>query len=210
MRKKDIAISTYEASIETRLADEYGGLRDFVLWLSGGDHADADDVAQEAVVRLLQKQEKGEEILSLGSWLKTVARRIFVDNARTRSRHARIHEKRYQYEMKAPIDDSFALKKYASLVIDEELIPALPPVLKNFMETFRDSGWDRSTTISTLGLSEHKFRRNWQRVVKFVLEAPEDARPPPANLLKSDPIGDKQFWRIKCLEKKLGSYWLVA
>ncbi len=61
-------------------------VRQFLRRLSAGDHALADDIAQETFIRMLAGLKSFRGDSSLGTWLHTVAYRIFLRHVTSNSR----------------------------------------------------------------------------------------------------------------------------
>lgn len=86
----EAAVSARDAQRLRALHDEYAGpLWSFVVHLTGGDSALAQDVVQETLLRAWRQPEiLAQTRGSARSWLFTVARRIVIDEWRSgRSRH---------------------------------------------------------------------------------------------------------------------------
>jgi RNA polymerase sigma-70 factor (ECF subfamily) len=81
-----------EADLMRALHDEHApALWAFALSLTNGDRARAEDVVQETLLRAWRHPEVLERSSgSTRSWLLTVARRITIDEWRTRSRHPEV------------------------------------------------------------------------------------------------------------------------
>ena len=66
----------------------YGGLRAYVA-RGAGDPAAADDIAQEAYIRLLQAARKGTDIAATKAYLYRIATNLLIDHRRRRGREVR-------------------------------------------------------------------------------------------------------------------------
>ncbi len=77
-RAADVLIRRYQSPI-----------RQFLRRLTAGDHALADDIAQETFIRMLGALETFRGDASLSTWLHTVAYRQFLRHVQT---HARLQE----------------------------------------------------------------------------------------------------------------------
>ncbi len=83
-----------DEGLARRLYDEFGGaLLAHTLRLTGNDRQWAEDVVQETMVRAWRNAEKlNQEPALLRAWLFTVARRVIIDDRRSRSARPRESE----------------------------------------------------------------------------------------------------------------------
>src|SRR4051794_37205943 len=77
---------TNEIELAERFEAERPRLRGLALRMLGGEAA-ADDAAQEAWIRLVRTDQRGEDIDNLPGWLTTVVSRICLDLLRSRKAH---------------------------------------------------------------------------------------------------------------------------
>ena len=71
---------------------EQESLRRFLLALCVGHRDDADDIAQEAMIKAYMARDKICDIEKFGTWLYRIAYNTFIDHQRTLRTHASIEE----------------------------------------------------------------------------------------------------------------------
>lgn len=82
------AIGRGDASSFRVLVDRHGAVAHRIALRMLGDRSDAEDVAQEALLRLWRLAEQAAGIASLVAWLQRVATNICLDRLRQRQRRA--------------------------------------------------------------------------------------------------------------------------
>jgi RNA polymerase sigma-70 factor (ECF subfamily) len=160
MRRRD---GRGAGSAETDLLDELRPVSFAIAYRMLGSVAEAEDVVQEALVRLLRTLESGERIESPRAYVSTVTTRLAIDSLRSaRARRERyvgewlpepiITDRRDDPATHAEMADSLSL---ALLVLLESLSPEQRAVL--LLRDVFDYGYDEIARI--LGKSEASVRQ---------------------------------------------------
>jgi len=129
------AVADPDELIRTLYDTHSGPLLAFVVRLTGGDRQWAEDVVQETLVRAWRNAAKliESDAPTLRPWLTTVARRIVIDNRRSRSsRPPEVGDEPLQH---LPVDDHGA-RVVDSIAVGEALDALSPPHREVIVETY--------------------------------------------------------------------------
>ena len=89
------------------VSDEQESLRRFLLALCGGDRMEAEDIAQEAMIKAYVALDRFMERAKFSTWLFKIAYNTFLDHQRSPKRREVDLEKAVQFAGTFSADESF-------------------------------------------------------------------------------------------------------
>jgi RNA polymerase sigma-70 factor (ECF subfamily) len=101
-----------------------------------GNHADAEDIAQQVFVRIWKSAKRYVPRAKFTTWLLKITRNLVFNELRRRSRHAQVPLQSESEEEERPIRDERAVAPDASL-LEQELQDAIDAAIANLPEMQR-------------------------------------------------------------------------
>lgn len=168
-----------DASLSERLDSDHGWreletkLRPFVT-RRVSSAADADDVLQDVLSRILRGLPALRDDQRFGPWVYQVARSAIVDHRRTAARHPSATDEPPEAgtepsELEPPGDVEQALSQYAAL-----LVSRLPPPYREALTLTELEGLTQRQAAEKLGISLSGMKSRVQRGRRMVRAALED------------------------------------
>ena len=145
------------AQFITEISAVQESLRRFLLALCGGDRMEAEDIAQEAMVKAYIAMDRFVERAKFATWLFKIAYNTFLDHQRAGKIHEEQLDAAEQLPSDAKADDSFAYQDlYAALGI-------LPLKEKTAILLFYVSGYSVKEIAKIKGNSQLAVRQQLSR-----------------------------------------------
>ena len=141
----------------TEISEVQESLRRFLLALCGGDRMEAEDIAQEALVKAYIAMDRFVERAKFATWLFKIAYNTFLDHQRTGKIYAEQLDAAEQLPCGAAADDAFV---YQDLY---KALGTLPLKEKSALLLFYVSGYSVKEIAKIKGNSQLAVRQQLSR-----------------------------------------------
>ena len=139
------------------VSDEQESLRRFLLALCGGDRMEAEDIAQEAMIKAYVALDRFMERAKFSTWLFKIAYNTFLDHQRSPKRREVDLEKAVQFAGTFSADESF---QYQDLY---EALGTLPAKEKSALLLFYLNGYSVKEISKITGNSQMAVKKQLSR-----------------------------------------------
>jgi RNA polymerase sigma-70 factor (ECF subfamily) len=145
----------------------YPGLHDAVLRYVARrvrSHADAEDITQEVMLRILRNSDELDNVVRLDAWIHRIAANAIADHFRRAVRRELPSEHAGDDGQPIPEDDSGQDELRAGLArCLTPLIARLPPIYRDALRMTEIDGASQTAAASELGLSVSSMKARVQR-----------------------------------------------